>query len=469
MQFIKSFVDGESLQGMASDSGMDYRKSSVDWASFCREIAMEYVHRDVLGRGADPPMKLNGRIEIDESCFGSRTKYHRGQKRGLKVWVVGLIERSSNRIILYPVDNRDAAALTAIIQRHVEPGSHIYTDGWSAYNQLNYLGFQHFTVVHKHTIKQVYHNTVSGDDITVHTNMIECAWKHAKDYFRRMNGSNMKNFESHIANIMMRNHNPRINRYEAFFDLLKTVYHLQGPPTYTYTHPIYDTWSQVEGEDTMSYRIDRMESDDDTMEVFSSADIQPALLVNSAQATVTIRGAQETNSGPSEVATTNILIANDDTPNFHLWSGEDDSDFQNFDTMTEIHEVPQQVEEPSTSKYTGKGKGVGKRTVEAPGTTGPPVILSKSDSEEGESPFAVLSPIQHKQAKTTKRASVRGSHFNVRCPKEYQPVQHNRRFKHAKVATSSIIRPHPVKDLVWTSSDSDFARLCARLMTHILL
>ena len=78
MQFIKSFVDGESLHRMASDSGMDYKKSSVDWASFCREIAMEYVYRDVLGRGADPPMKLNGHIEIDESCFGSRTKYDRG-------------------------------------------------------------------------------------------------------------------------------------------------------------------------------------------------------------------------------------------------------------------------------------------------------------------------------------------------------------------------------------------------------
>ena len=136
MQFIKSAVDGESLHMMAMDSGMDYKKkSSVDWASFCREIAMEYVYRDVLGRGADPPMKLNGHIEIDESCFGSRTKYHIGQKRGLNVWVVGLIERSSNRIILYPVDNRDAATLTSIIQRHVEPGSHIYTDGWSAHTE----------------------------------------------------------------------------------------------------------------------------------------------------------------------------------------------------------------------------------------------------------------------------------------------------------------------------------------------
>ena len=90
-----------SLMGshrMASDSGMDC-KGSVDWASFSREIAMEYVYKDVLGRGADPPINpLRGQVEVDESCFGSRTKYHRGQKRGLKAWVVGLIVRQDNAI-----------------------------------------------------------------------------------------------------------------------------------------------------------------------------------------------------------------------------------------------------------------------------------------------------------------------------------------------------------------------------------
>ena len=66
----------------------------------------------------------------------------------MKVWFVGLIELPSNQIILYPVDNRDAATLPRIIQRHVEPGSYVYNDGWSTYNSLNDLGFNHFTVVH---------------------------------------------------------------------------------------------------------------------------------------------------------------------------------------------------------------------------------------------------------------------------------------------------------------------------------
>ena len=34
MQFMKSFIDGESLHRMASNTGMDYTKVSVDWGEF---------------------------------------------------------------------------------------------------------------------------------------------------------------------------------------------------------------------------------------------------------------------------------------------------------------------------------------------------------------------------------------------------------------------------------------------------
>ena len=142
----------------------------------------------------------------------------------------------------------------------------------------------------------MHHNTASGEDMTVHTNMIEGAWKHAtmiegawkhatmiegawkhanmiegvwkhaKDYFKCMNGNKMKNFESHIANIIMRNYNSRNNRCEAFIDLLEFVYHLQGPPAYTYRHLIHDTCSHVEGKDTISFRIDRWEIAADNVE-----------------------------------------------------------------------------------------------------------------------------------------------------------------------------------------------------------
>lgn len=37
------------------------------------------------------------------------------------------------------------------------------------------------------------------DRVEVGTNRIEGAWKHAKDHFRRINGTSMINFEAHLA------------------------------------------------------------------------------------------------------------------------------------------------------------------------------------------------------------------------------------------------------------------------------
>ena len=242
-------------------------------------------------------MKLRGDVEVDESCFGSRSKYNRGQKRGMKVWIVGLVERSSNRIILYPVDNRNAMTLTTIIKRHVEPGSNVYSDGWAGYNDLNMLGFRHFTVVHKYCYKQQYFDTTTGEVLTVHTNRIEGAWKHAKDYFKRMNGSNMKNFESHLANIVMKNHNTGRNRYVGFFDILQSIYNLQGPAVYTYSHPVFDTWSPVDASDSlgdaMSYSIHRFESDEDDVETaINTPEIVPVLVEHPLHPNVAVRRRQ---------------------------------------------------------------------------------------------------------------------------------------------------------------------------------
>ena len=55
------------------------------------------------------------------------------------IWIIGLIEKSSNRILvlLYPVDKRDEKTLCDIIMSHVEPGIRIFSDGWTGYLNLN--------------------------------------------------------------------------------------------------------------------------------------------------------------------------------------------------------------------------------------------------------------------------------------------------------------------------------------------
>ena len=54
--------------------------------------------------------------------------------------MVGLVERKTNKILLYAVHKRDASTLEGIIERNVKIGSRIHTELWSAYWKLNEIG-----------------------------------------------------------------------------------------------------------------------------------------------------------------------------------------------------------------------------------------------------------------------------------------------------------------------------------------
>ena len=75
-------------------------------------------------------------IEIDESKFGKR-KHHCGhQVEG--VWVLGLVEKTSSRkIVFIPVEKRDSNTFKNIIEKIVVKKSIIRTDRWRVYNNLS--------------------------------------------------------------------------------------------------------------------------------------------------------------------------------------------------------------------------------------------------------------------------------------------------------------------------------------------
>ena len=120
--------------------GILYGYTAVDWGSFVREIFADYFVREVQNIRV---------VEIDESKFRRRTKCHRRAAIGINMWVVGLVESHTNRVILYPVETRDAKTLESIIRKHVVPGTKIFADRWAAYDNLNRLGYNHFSVPHK--------------------------------------------------------------------------------------------------------------------------------------------------------------------------------------------------------------------------------------------------------------------------------------------------------------------------------
>ena len=115
-------------------------------------------------------------VEIDESKFFHR-KYHRGLWREGH-WVFGAIERRSKRCILVEVPDRAAATLEPIIRRWILPGSHIISDGWAAYANIDRIG----NGIHVYTHSVVVHERhfVDPDHLAIHTQLIENTWMRAK-------------------------------------------------------------------------------------------------------------------------------------------------------------------------------------------------------------------------------------------------------------------------------------------------
>ena len=66
------------------NSGIGYDGIVVNWANF----QQEYIHVVMQN------IIFQGDVEIDESLFGRRCKYHQGNLYfGIKVWIFGIIWR----------------------------------------------------------------------------------------------------------------------------------------------------------------------------------------------------------------------------------------------------------------------------------------------------------------------------------------------------------------------------------------
>ena len=138
-------------------------------------------------------------MEIDESKYFHR-KYHRGQYRDGH-WVFGGIERVSGKCFLVEVPDRTAATLEPLIQRYILPGSHIVSDGWAAYGNIEriYNGvYTHETVIHQHYF-------VDPNDPSIHTQNVENMWMRAKRKIRRQFGTSRALFPSYLDEFVFRN------------------------------------------------------------------------------------------------------------------------------------------------------------------------------------------------------------------------------------------------------------------------
>ena len=154
-------------------------------------------------------------VELDETKVGKR-KYHRGHRVD-GVWILGGVERTPERkVFTVPVPERSAERLAEIIQRHVLPGSIIYTDLWRGYSRLSNLNdYKHSTVNHSLYFKD--------PSTGVHTNTIEGTWAGLKLKIPIKNRT--ENFiEPHLWEFLWRRKNKEM-LWTAFIDALAEIHY----------------------------------------------------------------------------------------------------------------------------------------------------------------------------------------------------------------------------------------------------
>ena len=103
------------------------------WFNFYRELlSWDMITHPVMlgGRGVE--------VKVDESFFSGKRKYHRGRMLpGVPdPWVLGLLDTTTQKVVMLNVPDRSADTMIPLIQAYVAPHTIITTDGWAAYGRL---------------------------------------------------------------------------------------------------------------------------------------------------------------------------------------------------------------------------------------------------------------------------------------------------------------------------------------------
>ena len=141
----------------------------VDMHNFFREICAMYFVQN--------PIKLSAPgviVQIDESSFSHKPKYHHGRAPASLIRVFGIVNTSTKPAVGYMdiIEERDAATLLPKIERIVRKRSMVHSNKWKAYSQMQGHGYKHRTVNHSLS----FINPETG----VNTQNIESYWNKQK-------------------------------------------------------------------------------------------------------------------------------------------------------------------------------------------------------------------------------------------------------------------------------------------------
>lgn len=182
-----------------------------DIFSFSREVCMLKLDQLFLDRGKiGGPGKI---VEIDEMKFGRR-KYERGRVVEGK-WIFGVIQVDSKelRLEICPNNKRDTETLLELIQKHILPGTTIFSDSWKAYEILQNKGYNHLKV--NHSIEFVCKETGAN------TQMIESQWRPLRLRLQR-GGVQSNQLDYHLCEYLWQRE-VRLKNLDPFAEFIKAI------------------------------------------------------------------------------------------------------------------------------------------------------------------------------------------------------------------------------------------------------
>ena len=138
--WVVSQKNGASALGLQRVLGFGSYRTAWTWLHKLRR-AMVRPERE----------RLTGQVEVDETFIGGVERGGGRRHRGNKALVVIAAEvrgRAIGRIRIGSVEDATAANLIAFIQRNIEPGSSVITDGHKGYCSLASVGYVHDRRVH---------------------------------------------------------------------------------------------------------------------------------------------------------------------------------------------------------------------------------------------------------------------------------------------------------------------------------
>ena len=135
MWWVTSQKNGASALGLQRVLGLGSYVTAWAW--------LHKLRRAMVRPGRD---RLTGRIEVDETYWGSVAKGHDGRQAGNKALIAIAAQEDGNkigRIRMRRIPDGSIQTLGRFVQEAIEPGSVVHTDAWSGYGGLKNLGYVH--------------------------------------------------------------------------------------------------------------------------------------------------------------------------------------------------------------------------------------------------------------------------------------------------------------------------------------